>query len=164
MSKKEKQLLYTAVGPLLIYSYLFKDAQRKQTAKWAMFKGLYHQPWYTNPHDACFQFQRIKGCIGGGVRSYSLPCKAVGPQIWFGKGCVVGSKPCTRTDITATFCLREQQTALNRCYPVSMSYFVQYFALWICKQFSYTGKHIMQLPPRENRDDLYAILNWFSKD
>ena len=23
---------------------------------------------------------------------------------------------------------------------------------------------IMQLPPRENRDDLYAILNWFSKD
>ena len=24
--------------------------------------------------------------------------------------------------------------------------------------------HIMQLPPRENRDDLYATLNWFSED
>ena len=23
---------------------------------------------------------------------------------------------------------------------------------------------IMQLPPRENRDDLYATLNWFSED
>ena len=24
--------------------------------------------------------------------------------------------------------------------------------------------NIMQLPPRENRDDLYATLNWFSED
>ena len=29
----------------------------------------------------------------------------------------------------------------------------------LCKQYI-----IMQLPPRENRDDLYATLNWFSED
>ena len=61
MSEKEKQLFYIVVGPPLIYSYLFKDAQRKQTANWTMFKGLCRQPWHTNPQDACFQFQRIKG-------------------------------------------------------------------------------------------------------
>ena len=26
------------------------------------------------------------------------------------------------------------------------------------------GNIIMQLPPRENHDDLYVILNWFSED
>ena len=29
---------------------------------------------------------------------------------------------------------------------------------------SESATDIMQLPPRENRDDLYATLNWFSED
>ena len=36
------------------------------------------------------------------------------------------------------------------------------YALWIQLEGEYIA--IMQLPPRQNRDDLYAILNWFSED